>query len=1014
MKKIFLFVFALSVISVSKAQYLLVENYQPKEILENGQPNILKIPFSKYQFDNGLTLIVSENHSNPIVNVNITYKVGSSNDYADRTGMSYLIYTLMEGGATKHLQKGYYERMINRYGGKRYSEITRDKTSFSSTVPKNLLSTVLWMESDRQAYFLDSLTKERFDNAKLDIIAKIYDSLYHKPYGLTDVIAQKNLYPYAHPYTWPEFGMMDDYQIYQLPDLKKFFLDWYGTNNTIITITGDVTVQEATMLVNQYFGSLTKAPQTPAYVDDIVSRILQGAGDELTEPRYISYKLDVANPYLKIVFNTVPKYHNDEKALNVIASVLGQGSNSILYNEFVKTGYAVYVNARHTAYKYNGEFSIDIMASKDTSLAVIVKKLNALFNNIVINGDIYPKTEFKPPVPGMPPHPVMQPKPEPQGFVPPQPYIVPTPEQRLLNESRSADAIFKSSSGLKTFDICLYENLQNIGEGLSDRELINGKPSELSASLGDYDKINPQTFFTFFNQYIINSPKLYVSYIPKAMAQLVVAPDNIKEMELQTILTPTKDSELVYRYPAREINSKQPKIKDIPINIKLDSKTEPTPFGMSVTSVPSTDFPLVCLNLRMNTNRLMKLMPNVDVSKMIAWLYTQWFDKQGNDNPLKAATITGSIVQFSPDNEYVNIRVICSREHLMLVKEAFLQLFYRQDFGTEPIKPEFTRYSEDPELSSKFEKSNFDDVIRFLSDNKTDNRLNRDSFAISGVNKKQTRITYSDLFTPKNISVSVLGDIDEGQYRDLYQNLARWQPMPGEIVENPEQQFQPDSININDLKSSPSGNIYFLPDRNKEKAIIIVEYMQFPVDVNQGYYTGAFANFMFGISSVNYLTSKLKSFDYINSLKIIKYYRNKEECYSAVLTVNADKFVDAYNNLMLELANFKTFKPDKKQFNLIKTEYLYKNATDYESIIQKDQLCNYLLSNKISNEVINNQYAFTKKIKASKITKFWSATYNIQKQRVIVIGNESNIPVGISATGNKMVLINRTGTVINY
>jgi hypothetical protein len=435
---------------------------------------------------------------------------------------------------------------------------------------------------------------------------------------------------------------------------------------------------------------------------------------------------------------------------------------------------------------------------------------------------------------------------------------------------------------------------------------------------------------------------------------------------------------------------------------------------MSVTSVPSTDFPLVCLNLRMNTNRLMKLMPNVDVSKMIAWLYTQWFDKQGNDNPLKAATITGSIVQFSPDNEYVNIRVICSREHLMLVKEAFLQLFYRQDFGTEPIKPEFTRYSEDPELSSKFEKSNFDDVIRFLSDNKTDNRLNRDSFAISGVNKKQTRITYSDLFTPKNISVSVLGDIDEGQYRDLYQNLARWQPMPGEIVENPEQQFQPDSININDLKSSPSGNIYFLPDRNKEKAIIIVEYMQFPVDVNQGYYTGAFANFMFGISSVNYLTSKLKSFDYINSLKIIKYYRNKEECYSAVLTVNADKFVDAYNNLMLELANFKTFKPDKKQFNLIKTEYLYKNATDYESIIQKDQLCNYLLSNKISNEVINNQYAFTKKIKASKITKFWSATYNIQKQRVIVIGNESNIPVGISATGNKMVLINRTGTVINY
>jgi len=158
---------------------------------------------------------------------------------------------------------------------------------------------------------------------------------------------------------------------------------------------------------------------------------MNGTGIEMTEPRYISYNIDVPNPLLKVVFNTVPKFSADEKATQYYCSYLGQGKNSILYNELLKKGYAVYVNAQHKTYRYYGEFSIDIIGNPDTSLAVICKKLDKLLNDIVLTRNIYPGTTnkqipgtFQPPMvlpPNMPIHPNM----------PPQPVVnnLPSPQQ---------------------------------------------------------------------------------------------------------------------------------------------------------------------------------------------------------------------------------------------------------------------------------------------------------------------------------------------------------------------------------------------------------------------------------------------------------------------------------------------------------------------------------------------------------------------------------------------------------
>jgi predicted Zn-dependent peptidase len=1039
MKKLFLLVFTLTLYAISYPQNVLVQKYEPTNILENGQANIVQIPFSKYTFNNGLTLIVSEDHSNPLVNINVTYRVGSSNDYADRTGMSYMIYKLIDKGS-RHLHSGEYQSIINQYGGKIFSEITRDRTTFSVTVPKNVLSTVLWMESDRQAYFLDSLTQEKFDNAKLDIIAAMYDSLYHQKYGLPDVLAQKNMYPFGHPYTWPEFGMMDHYQAFTITDLKKYFLDWYGSNNTILTITGDVKTQEVLDLVTTYFGTLTKAPQSVSYMDDLFNRIAGSGGSEYAEPRFISYKIDVPYPLIKIVFNTVPKFHQDEKTLNAIAFLLGQGKNSVLYNSLVKTGYAVSVNAQHKTYKYGGEFSIDVLAKPDTSLAVIMDKVNTILSDISRRRDIsayvYDLKKSNNPIilqpsnqqeiqpqPNLPTKPNIQPQPDKNGLKKPpiQPrtkeMALENREELSLNQSQSGELIFKTISRFKFNEVTQLESLQNKGRALAERELISGKPESISPSLIEYNEISPSRFYEIFNKYIMTGAKLYVSIVPKDKESLIASRDNIVERELKTILTPTLEQDLVYRYPTYDINKNKPKVADLQYNPDIKIKTDTAQNGMKVSLVQNNNFPIVCFDIRMDASKIMKLMPKLDVPKLLASKYSDWFEGQTMDNPLKAAAITGSDIEFIPNGQYVDIHVTCPEEHTMIVKESILQFLIRPEFSISTLYPQFLQKSNDTTEQKSFRKTNLGYVIQTLSSSNTPSTINtEDTLKKKGrsvIERKKLSVAFSNMYNPRYMTSFIYGKMDEGFYTDYVVRLATWQ-VPDYFAQGNERAFiNPDSINVNVLKIPTEGNIFFLPDANNETAQIIVEYMQLPVEMSADYYTGKLANYIFGISSANQLSKKLRNRDYIQKIHTISYFRNKKECFAVVLNVNPDKFTEAYNDLMNELENFKTFKPEKSYFASVKNEYLYKDIVSNETFSQKERFISNLICNNIPSEIVNNQYAKTKKIKASKIAKFWKSAYNPKNARIVVIGNESQLQDKISKTGNNIIKIDKSGTVIN-
>lgn len=1004
MKKLFLLFFAISLFFTLQAQYRLVENYVPKDLLENGQPNIIKIPFSKISFDNGLTLIVSEDHSNPLVNINVTYKIGSSNDDANRTGMAYMLFKLMDKGS-KHVYNGEYQSLIKQYGGKPFSQITRDKTSFSVTIPKNLLATVLWLESDRQAYLLDSLTQAKFDITKQAIVAELKDRMNQHNYGFSDILAQKNLYISGHPYTWSEFGMMEHYPTFSLNDLKKFFLDWYGTNNTIITVTGDVLTQDVVDLVNNYFGTLTKATLSQNNIDDLFSGFPANKGIDLNKPRFISYKTDVPNPMLKIVITTLPKSDKYEKTLNTIAYLLGQGNNSVLYNELVKKGLALSVNAQHKTYKYSGEFTIDIIANSGVSLSEIFAKVTSILNDISLKRNI---TAYI--------HDMVNSSSIIQIVTPPQDNSVtasdnkPTKqisnsEIQAINETKSSEIILKTAILLRTNELNCLENLQNRSMSLSDLEIITGRPKDVSPSLTEYNDITASSFYYVFDKYLMKVSKLIVSYVPKGMDNLIAAADNITESDQKANLAPSTQN-FVYRYPATEINKKKPNIDDLAFNPTIAIITDKAPNGMIVQLVQDNTFSNIGFTIRMDASVVMKLLPNLDVPVLLATKYTEWFKNQGFDNPLKTASLTGSKVEFIPYGQFVDIHITCPKEQISIIKESILRFLNRSEYSINALYPTFIYNYNDTSALKEFRKPDLANVIKSLSGNLTINQ-NLD------VEKKGLATAFYNMYNSKYMSAFTYGNNEDGSYNDYINRLSNWQT-PGYFSGEYEGALlNPDTINSKQFKVQSNGNIFLLPDDNKESAMIVVDYMQLPIEVSDNYYTGKLANFVFGMSSENYLSKKLANRSYIHKIKAINYYKNNKEYFAVVLNVKPDKLYDAYNDLMTELNNFSTFKPEKNSYNSVVNEFLYKDFSNYETFSQKESFINNLIMNKIPSEIITNQNTKTKDISASTLAKFWKSTYKPENSYIVFIGNEAQLQNSLSKTGKKIIKIDKSGTIQN-
>jgi zinc protease len=281
------------------------------------------LSFSKRTLANGLDVLIHEDHSCPIVAVNIWYHVGSKNEQTGATGFAHLIEHLMFEGS-QHYDRGYFQPLQGA-GGTLNGSTNADRTNYWEVMPSNALELALWMESDRMGYLLPALTEAKFANQRDVVLNERRQNYENRPYGFAPMAMLAALFPPTHPYHWTTIGEVADLTAVRLDDVHAFLKRFYHPANASLTVAGDVDPKEAAALVEDYFGGI-EAVDRPAPVS---------ASASLSSEIRISFEDRVELPRVYIAWLTPAMFAAGDAELDLANDLLANGKTSRLYKTLV-------------------------------------------------------------------------------------------------------------------------------------------------------------------------------------------------------------------------------------------------------------------------------------------------------------------------------------------------------------------------------------------------------------------------------------------------------------------------------------------------------------------------------------------------------------------------------------------------------------------------------------------------------------------------------------------------------
>src|SRR4051794_12950841 len=214
-------------------------------------PGTLQLAYTQFTLPNGLHVILHEDHSVPVVTVNVWYHVGSAREKPGRTGFAHLFEHLMFMGSG-HVKPGQFDELLEAAGGSNNGSTENDRTNYWINVPSNALELALFLESDRMGYLLDSMTPKTVDAQREVVKNERRQSVENRPYGIAEsVTLTEMLYPEGHPYHWPAIGYMSDLDAASYDDVVAFFKTYYAPANASLAVAGDIDAASARPLIEK-------------------------------------------------------------------------------------------------------------------------------------------------------------------------------------------------------------------------------------------------------------------------------------------------------------------------------------------------------------------------------------------------------------------------------------------------------------------------------------------------------------------------------------------------------------------------------------------------------------------------------------------------------------------------------------------------------------------------------------------------------------------------------------------
>jgi len=429
-----------------------------------AETQMLNVPVETFTLKNGLRVVVHEDHSAPLVAVNLWYHVGSGREIKGRSGFAHLFEHMLFQGS-KNVDDDEHFSIVQDAGGTANGSTNTDRTNYFEMVPSNYLETALWLEADRMGYLLATLDQKKLDNQR-DVVKNERRQRYENaPYGMGFVRVGEMLYPATHPYHWPTIGYMEDLSAASLEDVKGFFTQWYSPDNACLVVAGDVKPSEVKRLATRYFGDIPKGPARPP---------LPHAAASLAADQRDVMEDQVTLPQIMMAWHSVPLWNKDDPALDILSSILGQGKASRLYERLVyKEQAAQSVGSFQFTREQAGSFHITVQAREGHNLTEMEREILEEIARMVKEG----------------------------------------PTERELQQAKNS---------IEADAVRAVETLLGKADRINNFMTFRGRPDLFNEELENYRKVTIQDVRRVAETYL-NKPKVVLSIVPKGKRDLAAA-----------------------------------------------------------------------------------------------------------------------------------------------------------------------------------------------------------------------------------------------------------------------------------------------------------------------------------------------------------------------------------------------------------------------------------------------------------------------------------------------------------
>lgn len=315
-----------------------------------------QVSIEKYQLDNGMTVILHEDHSLPVATINTWFYVGSKDEAPGRSGFAHLFEHLMFMG-TKRVPGSDFDILMERGGGWNNASTSEDRTNYYSFGPSSLLPTLLWLDADRLEDLGKEMTKEKLDKQREVVRNERRQTSEMQPYGKADLKIGELMYPPDHPYHHTVIGSHEDLEAATLQDVKDFFARYYVPNNACLVVAGDFDPKEIKPLIQKLFGTL---PRGAAPLHKSAEPVT------LDEVRRVTYTDKVQYPRLTLVYHSPAMFKPGDAELDIASAILGEGKSSRLYKRLViEEKLATDVSAAQVSGYLGSYFQVEVTALPD-------------------------------------------------------------------------------------------------------------------------------------------------------------------------------------------------------------------------------------------------------------------------------------------------------------------------------------------------------------------------------------------------------------------------------------------------------------------------------------------------------------------------------------------------------------------------------------------------------------------------------------------------------------------------